>query len=220
MCVDCGTYKSALAIDRNAIYMGEYWSLQNDHNTIAEHQHNVAIHREHDLTKNEFTLQAIKTQLRGCALEIACAPGNLLNDLQNKADFKRVIGIEPNPKYQSEILGIAGPKTELLIGFFPTATEILKDGCCDLIIGLDIFEHIDDPVPFLAECRRLLKFGGQLLLMTPLMHDKFDPRFFHAIEHVWIHSVRHIEQLLADGFSPPRYSAWTTGHEMISAYAV
>lgn len=40
------------------------------------------------------------------------------------------------------------------------------DGYFDVVISLQVLEHVSDPAAYLAQCRRLLKHGGLLLLST------------------------------------------------------
>lgn len=37
----------------------------------------------------------------------------------------------------------------------------------DEILALHVFEHIEDPLDFMAECHRILKLGGQLRIEVP-----------------------------------------------------
>lgn len=43
----------------------------------------------------------------------------------------------------------------------------IDDGAVDLIVALDFIEHILDPQKFAAECWRVLRFGGKVLINTP-----------------------------------------------------
>ena len=46
-----------------------------------------------------------------------------------------------------------------------SALEVpLADGCADVVLACEILEHVEDDVAVLAECARLLKPGGLLLL--------------------------------------------------------
>ena len=42
----------------------------------------------------------------------------------------------------------------------------LPDGAADVILSTQVLEHVEDPAFYLAECRRLLKGGGLLILST------------------------------------------------------
>jgi 2-polyprenyl-6-hydroxyphenyl methylase / 3-demethylubiquinone-9 3-methyltransferase len=48
-----------------------------------------------------------------------------------------------------------------------SALEVpLADGCADVVLACEILEHVEDDVAVLAECARLLRPGGLLLLDT------------------------------------------------------
>ena len=40
------------------------------------------------------------------------------------------------------------------------------DGEAEQIIAFDVFEHVSDPLLFMAECHRILRPGGRLLIHT------------------------------------------------------
>ena len=40
------------------------------------------------------------------------------------------------------------------------------DGCAETVKAYDVFEHIADPLGFMAECHRILEPGGRLLIHT------------------------------------------------------
>lgn len=60
----------------------------------------------------------------------------------------------------------------------------------DVILMLNLIEHVDDPVAVLAKVRGLLKPGGRVLVKTP-NHDSLDARLFR--HHSWggLHAPRH-----------------------------
>lgn len=43
----------------------------------------------------------------------------------------------------------------------------LADSCIDVIVNLQVIEHLWDQLGFLRECRRVLKPGGRLIISTP-----------------------------------------------------
>lgn len=55
-------------------------------------------------------------------------------------------------------------------------TAPLDDGSADLVLSTQVLEHVEDPARYLAECRRLLRPGGTLVLSTHgLMYLHRDP---------------------------------------------
>lgn len=217
-CELCGTYHSLGALLPQEIYGHDYWSDRWGHGTIRDQNYNVEKHTERGVTKNDFVINLIWTQDRSAALEIACAPGSLLRRLKDQ--FERIVGIEVDAAYEKDIRDMAFPEVELIFGYFPEATKDLGSESFSLVLGLDIFEHDHAPEAFLSECARLLKPDGQLLLMTPIMSQKAEmpDRFFHPIEHVFIHSYQNLFNMLVDaGFASINSGRWTEGHETIAA---
>lgn len=46
----------------------------------------------------------------------------------------------------------------------------VADDAFDVVLSTQVLEHVEDPVLYLAECRRVLKPGGRLILSTHGMH--------------------------------------------------
>lgn len=213
-CEKCGSYHSTLTIDRAAIYRDEYWSGKRGLSTIDEQIHNVSVHVESGATKVEFVLARLNPPDAESVIEIGCAPGILLGQLSKR--FNKAIGLEVDMGYAADILRIGDHGFDLFFGMFPDSTKHFCDESASCIIGLDIIEHVDDPVAFLAECHRLLKPNGQLFLMTPFA-DTMPDRMFHP-EHVWLFSQDHLDELLSSqSFGHRKYDAWCPGHETVSA---
>jgi SAM-dependent methyltransferase len=49
----------------------------------------------------------------------------------------------------------------------------LESGAADVILAIDVIEHVRSPENLVAECRRLVKPGGSLLITYPTLHDKY-----------------------------------------------
>ncbi len=49
-----------------------------------------------------------------------------------------------------------------------------RAGAFDLVTFWDVLEHVNDPLAFLADCRRLLATGGRLMFSTPVRDTWFD----------------------------------------------
>lgn len=60
----------------------------------------------------------------------------------------------------------------------------------DLILLLNLIEHVEDPVAVLAKVRGLLAPGGQVLVKTP-NHDSLDARLFRRRSWGGLHCPRH-----------------------------
>lgn len=218
VCSLCGTYASTAATAPADLYERDYWTHESGHSTISEQSYNVDEHRECGVTKNEYVMGLIEGA-GGGALEIACAPGNLLCRLHH-AGFSPVFGVDVDRSYKDYLQETAGPDAHLMFGYFPEVTQRINAASFSLIVALDLFEHVHEPAPFLRECARLLKQGGQIVLMLPMVSpgEEVTERFFSASEHVFVHSVQHVTMMLDwAGFEALKWGRWTSGHETVSA---
>jgi SAM-dependent methyltransferase len=48
----------------------------------------------------------------------------------------------------------------------PDGRVDLPDGCCEIVLSTQVLEHVLDPREYLAECRRLLRPGGRVVVST------------------------------------------------------
>lgn len=83
----------------------------------------------------------------------------------------------------------------------------------DAVWAGEVLEHVVDTVAFLAELRRMLRFGGVLVLTTPyhgrvatallaLRGRAFDEHFDPRADHLRFFSARTLRALLHDGGFP------------------
>jgi ubiquinone/menaquinone biosynthesis C-methylase UbiE len=54
----------------------------------------------------------------------------------------------------------------------------LPDHAADVLYCSEVIEHMDDPMPFIAEWRRVLRPGGVILVTTPNEPNIFQPSFY------------------------------------------
>jgi SAM-dependent methyltransferase len=107
----------------------------------------------------------------------------------------RLSGIDSSKqasKVAQELFGINAYQMDFL-------TNDLKDGQFDLITGLAIIEHFNDPLEALIELNRLLKTGGYLYLQTPDIHGlvlrQGISRYFKVV-HTFYFSILTLSSLL------------------------
>lgn len=96
-------------------------------------------------------------------LDIGCAQGNYSLAIGN---FSEVVGVD----IRLEFIKYALMKKEMeRTEFVRSDAENLcfKDSSFDLILALEIIEHIPDPQKLMSEIKRLLKSEGFLILSTP-----------------------------------------------------
>lgn len=220
-CVSCGTYMSTTAPPTEQVYTADYWSHERGHSTLEEQVYNCEEHLEGGKSKNDFLLSLISVEDCSAALDIGCAPGTLLRRLSQDHWFDFICGIEAvadfGPAIESEVDGYADGVS---FGFFPFVTKEWDGGIFSLIVAADVFEHSHEPWPFLLECSRLLKKGGQIILMMPMVvpGEEVPARMFSPEEHVWIHSMDNLAALLGQaGFHTISFDRWCPGHETVTA---
>lgn len=88
-----------------------------------------------------------------------------------------------------------------------------EDASVDLVLATETLEHIPDPAVFLAEARRVLRPGGELLLTVP-----FAARWHYVPHDYWRFTPSSLRDLLVTaGFADPVVTA--RGNEVtVAAY--
>ena len=179
-----------------------YWGKERS--TFDDQKYNVnGIKDNKGRTKIDVIFKYVKGN---SLLEIACCPGELLRIAKEKG-FKKVIGVAPEKEYIEKMKEETG--AEIFEGFFEDFET--KDKF-DTIVAMDLFEHLEDGQKFIDKCRKMLKKGGCIILMLPLIikGQEFDIKHYSP-EHVWIYSEEHINKWL----KPIKKDKWLTGHEVI-----
>jgi 2-polyprenyl-3-methyl-5-hydroxy-6-metoxy-1,4-benzoquinol methylase len=93
-------------------------------------------------------------------LDIGCGNGSFLAQMQSLG--WKVCGIEPDPRAVEQ-----AQKAGLDVRAELSPKGLWPDGHFDAITMSHVMEHLHDPVQHLAECWKLLKPGGQLMIATP-----------------------------------------------------
>lgn len=130
--------------DRMALIDGEHWWFVARRRIIA-----ALIARQVPLGPNARIL------------EVGAGTGSNIAMLQG---FGRVDGIEPDPAARALASRRAGIR--ITGGFLPDDVEI-ADGAYDLIVLLDVLEHIGEDVASLATLSRKLAPGGRMVITVP-----------------------------------------------------
>jgi len=132
-------------------------------------------------------------------LDLGCGTGALMSDLKDQAnvvglDFSELaLQLSYERGFQNLIQG-DGAK-------LPLASESF-----DAVIGLDVFEHIEDDDSALQEAKRILKPGGLLVLSVPAFSWLWGP---HDVALHHFRRYRRVEmdqKLVSAGFSIERSS--------------
>ena len=127
-------------------------------------------------------------------LDIGTADGLMLSKLNKLFRFNKAIGIDMS----EELINTnEDEKIKLEIG----NAENLKfgDDEFDIVVACAVIEHVDDPNKMLAECFRVLRKGGILIITTPNpIHDKIATRlqYFKEENHVDVFNLKRLRKLL------------------------
>ena len=137
-------------------------------------------------------------------LEVGCGTGSNIAMLR---EFGSVEAIEPDDGARA--IAAARTGAEIQGGYLPAGVE-LQDGAYDLIILLDVLEHIPDDVGALQALRSKLAPGGKLVLTVPAM-----PWLWSAHDEAHHHQRRYTsrklrEALTKSGFKPRHSTHFNT----------
>lgn len=106
----------------------------------------------------------------GRVLEVGCGEGRTLEQLRDLGWQVEGVDFDPGAVRSAATRGIT-------VRLGTLADQHHPDASFDAVVHSHVLEHVPDPLPFLAECRRLLRPGGRLALVTPnadgLGHERF-----------------------------------------------
>jgi 2-polyprenyl-3-methyl-5-hydroxy-6-metoxy-1,4-benzoquinol methylase len=170
-CTVCGTLvylpemppeKMLVRDDESDFYGKNYWlERQKDAFGTAD----IFSRARTDLT--ERNLHWLKALLKyrlpsdGKALELGCSHGSFVA-LMQMAGFD-ALGVEMSPW----VVDFAQKAFGVPVSLGPIENLDMAPGSLDVIVAMDVLEHLPDPVATMARCLELLKPDGLLLLQTP-----------------------------------------------------
>jgi 2-polyprenyl-3-methyl-5-hydroxy-6-metoxy-1,4-benzoquinol methylase len=147
-------------------------------------------------------------------LDVGCGEGEFLSEMQSLG--WSVEGIDPSSAAVAAALARGVPARQAALD-----EGTLAEASVDAITFRLVFEHINEPVSALAECRRALRPGGTLWIATPNLrseaHRLFGRNWIHLEppRHAVIYSASGLARLLAGaGFDvldlrPLRQARWS-----------
>ena len=105
-------------------------------------------------------------------LDIGCGHGYALFWLARRFPSARLEGVEIDPVQVSECQQAAEAQGYSHLKFkIGTFQEISEEGAYDLIISIDVLEHVPDDAGMLLKMASLLHPGGAALIHVPLRHQ-------------------------------------------------
>ena len=106
----------------------------------------------------------------GIVLEIGSSSGYLIRDLLNILPNVSVIGSD----CFSEGLDNISKKYKIPLLQFDLVNCPLPDSCIDVVVALNVLEHIEDDEAALHQIYRILKPGGYAVIEVPANQDLYD----------------------------------------------
>ncbi|MBI2015140.1 MAG: class I SAM-dependent methyltransferase [Candidatus Rokubacteria bacterium] len=136
-------------------------------------------------------------------LELGCGTGNVLGAL---GEFGEAVGMEEHPVL---ITAARAAGLDVRSGHLPGDLPV-PAGWADVVLLLDVLEHLDDPAAALATARRALGPGGALVVMVPAYQWLWSGHDV-ALGHRRRYTARALRRLVTGaGFRVTRVSYFNT----------
>jgi SAM-dependent methyltransferase len=147
-----------------------------DYRPVDQITYEIALRRAKDELQDEKStgflrfFEDVDLPCAAVALDLGCGFGGRTIEFQ-KALGGHLAGIEIDARIVAPALQLAksmGRSVSYMAGIGEALP--VTDEAVDLILCYDVFEHVQDPERCLAECFRILKSGGLVLLVFPPYH--------------------------------------------------
>jgi ubiquinone/menaquinone biosynthesis C-methylase UbiE len=149
----------------------------------------TAFHEDHagsdhfiDRASRDHALRQIRKHARGPApvvLEVGCSSGFLVQALRRELPHARLIGSD-YVRGPLEQLAVRVPDVPLLQ--FDLVKCPLPDASVDVVVLLNVLEHIEDDVGAVRQLYRIVKPGGAVVIEVPAgphLYDVYDKLLMH-----------------------------------------
>jgi 2-polyprenyl-3-methyl-5-hydroxy-6-metoxy-1,4-benzoquinol methylase len=205
ICEICGTLRYQTPVrqeelvvknDEVDLYGQKYWTNDSGVDNFDIHDRS-----RKDLT--ERNLHWLNTLLKyrrppASVLEVGCGHGSFVG-LLNLAGYK-ACGVEMSPW----VVDFAKDKFDIPVSLGPLESTSFEDESFDVIVLMDVFEHLPDPTKTIQKCLSLLKHNGLLIMQTPqykegISYESLEAdgnRFLEMLipkEHIYLFSHRSVK---------------------------
>lgn len=123
---------------------------------------------QHFMAMLDEYLDASDIDRSGSVLDLGCGTGVVVRQIARRKSFSgRLVGIDLSPYLIDAAVAIAGQEgvaDRIEFGVGDTTSLELADGSFDTVIAHTLFSHVDDPAAVLAECARVTRPGGAIIV--------------------------------------------------------
>lgn len=126
----------------------------------------------------------------GTLLEIGSSSGYLLRELKGKFPKEFIVGSDCISEPLEKIFKIRG---DIPLIQYDLVNCPLPDNCLDVVVALNVLEHIEDDVCALQQIYRILKPGGTAIIEVPAGPDLFD-FYDEELKHFRRYSIDDLSQ--------------------------
>jgi ubiquinone/menaquinone biosynthesis C-methylase UbiE len=154
------------------------WSDQ----LTAFHEDNAGSDHFIDRASRSHALRQVKKHARGAApviLEVGCSSGFLLQTLRRELPHAQVIGAD---YVRGPLEHLAARVSDIPLLQFDLVKCPLPDESVDVVVLLNVLEHIENDIEAVRQLRRILKPGGAVVLEVPAgphLYDVYDKVLLH-----------------------------------------
>jgi SAM-dependent methyltransferase len=170
--------------------------------------HEEAAGRDHfiDVASRAHALAQVKQAVRASPpviLEVGCSSGYFLEELRAAMPQARIVGAD----YTLGTLQKLGQRLhDIPLLHFDLTQCPLPDQCVDVVVLLNVLEHIEDDGAAIAQVHRILRRGGSAIIEVPAGSDLYDS-YDRGLLHFRRYDMVDLEaKLHAAGLTPTERS--------------
>jgi len=172
----------------------DYWSHKPDPDGIIRDIERERAVRMEDV---RYIAEFLNALPKGRLLDVGCGLGELLEQIDGGHETH---GLDSSPKS----VEVCRARTRAILRQCNLEEAAYPDGHFDAVVAHHVIEHVEDPIPFVGEVRRILKPGGHFVVGTPdfscAAARRFGDRFrlLHDPTHVSLFTEDSLLRLLRD----------------------
>jgi SAM-dependent methyltransferase len=155
------------------------WEADNAENILVNMQEEGVIGKESRRNVIQQLKDNYKVNDKFSLLEVGCFQGALLEDIKKDFTECEIVGVEYD---RNSLDYIVSKNLQIPLLCFDLSESILPNERFDVIVALNVIEHIKDDNNALAQCYRMLKPGGLIILEVPAgekLYDSYDKYVGH-----------------------------------------